>query len=490
MTVVRKRDRALKDRRLLPEQTVSVDHFVCSTKGRLFTSQGCSKDADMYTGGAIYVNMATNLVYVEFQRHLNTHETLAAPAEFEWMCLAAGVIPQEYLSDNGSAFTSKEYMAHLCQFSQISRFAGVGAHHHSGVAERVIQTIMSIARTMMLHAAIHWPHMADPSLWPMAVQHAMFLQNHVPSPTTGLCPHNLFFKTRWSQAKFHDLHVCGCPVYVLDKTLSDGKKLPRWMPRFHPEFFMGLSPKLSIPFVLNPGTGAITPQYHAVFNDELTTISTNEDSMPNLNFDLWAKLFGDSSFQFVFDDESEAHIADLPDEEDPYASTLYDHRCSTILAARDTVTPVTPIPVPPPPTTPFPPHPPSTTPSDQPLVVSPPAPPSPSQRDIPSQSQRVPIFSPVPTPEPCAAPPVSPSHHTPTFSPSPSPSPPMAIYPPIPKVSSLIPPLSPPPSTSTLQREPQADPPRRSQRMPKPVTRLMLDPNKKSYVHTAKLRLH
>ena len=274
-TIVHERDGALKDRRLLPGQTVSVDHFVCSTKGRLFTSRAHSKDADMYTGGAIYVDMAMNLVHVEFQRHLNTHKTLAATAEFEWMCHDAGVIPQEYLSDNGSAFTSKEYMAHLRQFSQISQFAGVGAHHHNGVAERVIQTIMSIARTMMLHAAIHWPDMADPSLWPMAVQHAVFLHNHVPSPTTRLCPHDLFYKTRWSQAKFHDLHVWGCPVYVLDKTLSDGKKLPRWTPRSHREVFMGLSPKHSstVPLVLSPGTGAITPQYHVVFDDEFTTPS-------------------------------------------------------------------------------------------------------------------------------------------------------------------------------------------------------------------------
>ena len=85
MTVVRERDGALKDRRLLPGQTVSVDHFVCSTMGRLFTSQGCSKDADMYTGGAIYIDMATNLVHVEFQRHLSTLETMAATAEFERM---------------------------------------------------------------------------------------------------------------------------------------------------------------------------------------------------------------------------------------------------------------------------------------------------------------------------------------------------------------------------------------------------------------------
>ena len=122
--------------------------------------------------------------------------------------------------------------------------------------------------------------------------------------------------------------------------------------------------------------------------------------------------------------------------------------------------------------------------------MPPPAPPSPSQREIPSQSQQVPIFSPVPTPVPRAARPVSPSHHTPTFSPSLSPSPPLAISPPLPKVSSPILPHSPATPASAFQREPQADHPRRSQRATKPVTRLTLDPNKKSYVHAATLGLH
>jgi hypothetical protein len=29
----------------------------------------------------------------------------------------------------------------------------------------------------MLHAAIHWPDVADTALWPMAVAHAVFLHN-------------------------------------------------------------------------------------------------------------------------------------------------------------------------------------------------------------------------------------------------------------------------------------------------------------------------
>jgi hypothetical protein len=55
-------------------------------------------------------------------------------------------------------------------------------------AERVIQTIMNMSRTMMLHAAIHWPAVADLTLWPMAVAHAVYLYNHVPALDTGISP--------------------------------------------------------------------------------------------------------------------------------------------------------------------------------------------------------------------------------------------------------------------------------------------------------------
>ena len=76
------------------------------------------------------------------------------------------------------------------------KFAGVGAHHHNGNVERAIQTVMLIARTMMLCSAIHWPDVADPMLWPMAVQHAVFLHNHVVDDTTGLSSSDVFTCTR------------------------------------------------------------------------------------------------------------------------------------------------------------------------------------------------------------------------------------------------------------------------------------------------------
>ena len=70
-------------------------------------------------------------------------------------------------------------------FSQSIRYTGVGAHHHKGVAEQSIGTVMSIARTMMLHTAVHWPEVADASLWPFAVLHAINILNNCSNPDTA-----------------------------------------------------------------------------------------------------------------------------------------------------------------------------------------------------------------------------------------------------------------------------------------------------------------
>ena len=116
---------------LLPGQEVCVNHFICSTKGRLLTSHFASKESDMYVGGAIFIDQASGYVHVEHQSELTSHSTLCAKESFESMCRDHGVIPQKYLLDNGSAFTSAEYCDNLSQFHQIQRFVGTGTHHYN-----------------------------------------------------------------------------------------------------------------------------------------------------------------------------------------------------------------------------------------------------------------------------------------------------------------------------------------------------------------------
>ena len=49
----------LKKDKLFPGQCIAVDHCICSTEGRLFTSRGNTKDTDMYTGRTHFVDMSS-----------------------------------------------------------------------------------------------------------------------------------------------------------------------------------------------------------------------------------------------------------------------------------------------------------------------------------------------------------------------------------------------------------------------------------------------
>ena len=288
-----------------PGQEISVDHLISSVKGRLYTGFGEGAESTMYSGTCLFVDNASGFIHCEHQTSMTTHDTLRSKEQFEAICRDHGVIPQQYLSDAASCFTSAEYSNHLRKFDQTQRFAGVGAHHHNGICEKAIQDIQSCARTMLLHAALHWPEVADVQLWPMAIDHAVFLHNHLPNPRIGLSPTDIFTKQRWPHAKFHDLHVFGAPTYVLDKTIADGKSLPKFQPRATRQVYLGYSPHhaSSVPLVLNPNTGAITAQFHVVVDDWFQTVSSSDSDGPDITSEQWSRLFGDSEFQFPVDDD-------------------------------------------------------------------------------------------------------------------------------------------------------------------------------------------
>lgn len=308
---IRERQGALSANDLQPGQRVSVDHFVATHKGRLYESYGKTADDKMYSGGCIFVDHASQYIHVEHQIQLNSHETLKSKHKWESLCYEFGVGVQSYQADNGT-FSSREYAEDLQNLRQHVRFAGVGAHHQNGIAERAIQTIMSMARTMMIHAQMRWPDTSDLSLWPMAVDYAVFIYNNTPNPTTGIAPIDVITRTRVPRTRLMDTHVWGCPTYVLDPRLQDGKKIPRWQPRSRRGQFLGFSPQhaSTIPLVLNLNTHHVSPQYHVVFDDWFATIIGDVQYDENNPPPAWYDLFGNSRFQYVFDDDTDMELAD------------------------------------------------------------------------------------------------------------------------------------------------------------------------------------
>jgi len=132
-----------------------------------------------------------------------------------------------------------------------------------------------------------------------------------------LSPSDLFTRTRYALEKFHDLHIWGCPAYVLDKTITaDGKKLPQWKPHSSHGMYLGHADKYasSAPLILNIQTGFIMPQFHVVTDDWFATVSTTPEDLPDFKSPAWINMFGESTLQYVLDEADLTAMCELSDE--------------------------------------------------------------------------------------------------------------------------------------------------------------------------------
>ena len=155
---------------------------------------------------------------------------------------------------------SNEFQKHLASKEQTNCYSGASSHHQNGHVEGAIQTIMGMAQTIMIHSAIHWSQIVDATLWLMCVNHAMWIYNHVPNMKTCISPNDLWSKTKFPLNQLHDTHLFGCPVYILEKKLADGKSMPRWEACSQRVMYLGQAPDCtgSKPLVLNLQTRNIT----------------------------------------------------------------------------------------------------------------------------------------------------------------------------------------------------------------------------------------
>ncbi len=88
------------------------------------------------------------------------------------------------------------------------------------VLKRAIQIIMYMVQTFMVHAFLHWTErgLDNLSLWSFAVQHSVWVYNHVPNARSDLTPLELITR---------DCHVWGRLVFVLEAKLQNDQKLPK-----------------------------------------------------------------------------------------------------------------------------------------------------------------------------------------------------------------------------------------------------------------------
>ena len=295
---------------LEPGDCFSVDQYESSVRGRLPHTRGREGTSSRYRGGTLFYDHASGKIFARHQVSLDATDTISSKRSVERESLGSGVFVKEYHSDNG-IFSSKDFEEALMNDEQFIKKSGVGAKHQNAVAERAIGTVQNMARAMLLHVRIHWPEEFDSAHWPFALDYAIWIYNHIPiADKANMCPDEIFSKTKLGCWALRRARVFGCPTYVLDNRLQDGKKIPKWQPRARTGMFLGFSNEHSstVGLILNLKTGHISPQFHVVYDELFTTVTTDMAIDLEENWlDLWK-----NSREFYLEDWDPTIDGELP----------------------------------------------------------------------------------------------------------------------------------------------------------------------------------
>ena len=91
-----------------------------------------------------------------------------------------------YHTDNG-IFNVSEFMEDLLKNQQKIRFNEAGALHKNGAAESSIKAVVTMARTMLMYAALIFPEYTfSTGIWPMTMDYAVWVYNRTPDMQSGL----------------------------------------------------------------------------------------------------------------------------------------------------------------------------------------------------------------------------------------------------------------------------------------------------------------
>jgi hypothetical protein len=285
-----------KENESSPGDAVSTDQLHSAQEGLVPQVTG-KLTSDRITGATIFVDHATNFIYVHLMKHLSSTETIEAKCAADKRFAEHGHSIKRFRADNGR-YADVDFMENLASCNQTISFCGVGAHHQNAIAERAIKELTLASRTMLLHAQRHWPEMISTMLWPLALKCAAEQINSLRVDENGFSPAAKM--SGITDVDPNDIvpknfHTFGCPAYVLDPKAQSGSiGPPKWDPHAYLGIYVGHSPVHAgnVALILNVKTGHVSPQYHVVFDDDFKTVShLRAGTEP----DNWRDLVNDNS---------------------------------------------------------------------------------------------------------------------------------------------------------------------------------------------------
>ena len=102
-----------------------------------------------------------------------------------------------YHTDN-VIFDVSEFMEDLFNKQQKIRFSGDVASHQNGSAERSIKRVVTMARTVLIYAALRCPKETfSTDIWPTAMDNSVWVYNQIPDVHSVLSAIGI-----WSRSMF------------------------------------------------------------------------------------------------------------------------------------------------------------------------------------------------------------------------------------------------------------------------------------------------
>ena len=187
-----------------------------------------------------------------------------------------GVDIQHYHCDNGR-FSDNLFMRDVIDEGQSMSQCGVNAHFQNGIAEKRIRDLQDHARRSLIHAKIRWSEVITANLWPYAIRNANDDICTIPDKMDGTSKLERFTKSRVS-FRLRNKHTLFCPVFALNNSLQQGRKIEKWSPRARLGINLGASPRhaRNVSLVLNLKTGLVSPQFHILHDDFLRLLENTQ----------------------------------------------------------------------------------------------------------------------------------------------------------------------------------------------------------------------
>ena len=151
----------------------------------------------MFSGRCVFIDHASGYVIINNQVDINATENVKVKLTFEREAQSQGVVIKGYHADNG-IFNASEFMEDLSKNHQQIRFSGAGESHQNGSAEHAINTVVTMAKTMLTNAALRCPEdTLSTDLWLMVMDYAAWVYNRIPDMKYGLSAIEI-----WSRSRF------------------------------------------------------------------------------------------------------------------------------------------------------------------------------------------------------------------------------------------------------------------------------------------------